>query len=103
MCVAGFPGADCQCRDCRTTCPLLKRSCSIRNKCEDCEKDVKQMDKILGIPKGMKLKQYNESIKNEKIAIAKKKAIEAIREYRLLLENDKNEKLDEILRELSIV
>jgi hypothetical protein len=37
-----------------------------------------------------------------KLDKAKQKALDAIREYRLLLENDKNEKLDEVLRELSI-
>ena len=91
MCVAGFPGADCQCRDCRSTCPLLKRSCSIRNKCDECKQDDKQMNKILGLDMMTKIEK------------AKQKVIDSIREYRLLLENDKNDKIEELIKELKVV
>jgi ribosomal protein S1 len=93
-CIAGaYAGAVCSCRDCRSNCPVKNRGCSIKNKCDDCENDAKQMDKILGITINLKAMKLDK---------AKQKALDAIREYRLLLENDKNEKLDEVLRELSI-
>jgi hypothetical protein len=99
-CVAGaYPGAVCSCRECRSTCPALNRRCSPGLKCDDCIKDDRDMDRILKI----NIKATDALTKFDKLSLAKKKVIDSVREYRLLLETDKNEKLEEVLRELTII
>ena len=112
-CIAGAYGNGiCSCRECRSTCPVMNRRCSPRMKCDDCAKDDKEMDRILGLDK--KQMEEMEKLSNAKrykvmkekedmIFLAKQKVIDAVRAYRLLLETDKNEKLEEVLRELTII
>jgi hypothetical protein len=73
---------------------VLNKGCNVDRPCDDCNKDNKEMDKIHNMTVTINLKEM-------KLEKAKQIALEAIREYRLLLELDKKEKIDELMKELS--